>query len=350
VLLVGALVSGGIETAQLFETERYTSVFDVVTNAAGAVVGSLLCGAIATRVHASSAVRSLALQLPLMGLVYLLVPLVWLIGLSSEGGTRQWLVVPVVVMAGGILGTVHAAYLAPARDRSLWWLVGAALAWYLVAVLPSGVRDRSVLVAGVALITGVAVLRSLAITRLRARAKSAPGGNGESRRFELPTLRLLMPCFAAYLALSSLWPLDAAVPDWYAGLALAPPHVVSNRAGVLVLLEHIAGFTLVGYIIVEFRGRAMLPYGAMIGQVMLWGGGISLLLELSRAWHPGYRASGATLLLTVAGCAFGGWLYHLQRDHVRALLGARDNGEQSRIAGKADLTRETAGLSHASRS
>jgi glycopeptide antibiotics resistance protein len=323
--VLGALLSAAIEITQLFEAERFTSLFDILTNATGALVGSMLHGVVARRVRAASAVRSMALELPLMGLLYLLVPLVWLAGLASGEDPRHWLILPIVAVAGGVLGTVHAAYVVPAqhaaaqhtpgRQRSVWWLIGATTAWYVVAMLPSGVRDVNVLAAGATLAVGVSVLRSIATARYREHATVV----GEGRRFELPTLRLLLPLFAAYLALSSLWPLDAAEPAWYVGLALLPPTIEPSKVNVLIALEHIAAFTLVGYIIAEFHGRAVGRYRSMLPRVLVWSGGISVLLEMARAWHPAYGASVMMLVLTCAAAVFGGWLYHLQRDHVRAL-------------------------------
>ncbi len=316
-LLLGAVVSGAIETAQLFEAERFTSLVDVVTNAAGALTGAIVQRAVAARVKASSAVRSLALELPLMGLVYLLVPLAWLAGLASPSGDRTWMLIGLAIVAGGVLGTVHAAYIAPVRRTSRLWLLLGAVAWCAVAFIPGGMRTPSLMLAGAAVCAGVAWLRSLATERTRTRA-----GPDANRRFELPTVRLVLPFFAAYLALSSLWPLDAAVPSWYAGFALLPPGIDGSREHIYMALEHVAAFTLVGYVIAEFHGRALLPYRDMIARVALWGGGLSFLLEATRGWHPLYGASASMLVLTLAASLFGGWLYHLQRDHVRALAWA----------------------------
>lgn len=314
VVVLGALLSAAIETAQLFEAERYTSLFDVVTNALGALVGFMLHALVAQRVRASSAVRSLALELPLMGLIYLMMPLMWLAGLAADNDARAWLILPLSAVAGGILGSVHAGYVTGARRRNFWWLAGATLAWYAIAILPSAVRDLPIVAAGAVVAVGCAMLRSIATKRARDRGTSAQG-----RRFELPTLRLVLPLFAAYVALSSLWPLDGAVADWYAGFALMPPGMSTSTTNVFLSLEHVAVFTLVGYVIAEFHGRALFPYVRMMPRVILWGGGISLLLELTRGFHPQYRASVSMMILTVAASTFGGWMYHLQRDHVRAL-------------------------------
>ena len=318
VLVLGASLSGIIELAQLFAATRYSSLFDLATNTAGALLGAGLCMVALQRIEGRSAVRTLALELPLMGLVYLLVPLTWLVGLASAGSGpgsgRAWLVLPIVAFASGILGTVYAAYLEPARRLPRAWLLGAALGWCTIALLPGTIRDRELLLTVVAVSIGIAWLRSLATGRLRERHAS--------RRFEIPTLRLVMPLFAAYLALSSLWPLDAADVTWHGMIALIPA-LDASQTDIFVALEHVAAFTLVGYVVAEYHGRDLDHFRQIAACVACWGGGLSVLLELARGFHPAYHASALMVLFTTSAAVLGGWLYQLQRDHVRALLARR---------------------------
>lgn len=314
VLLLGASLSVVVEMAQLFEATRYSSPLDIATNATGAAVGSAIYLLALRRVQGESAVRTLALELPLMALVYLLVPLAWLMGLSGSG-SRQWLSVLVGVFAGGILGTVHAAYLTPGQNGSRRWLLATALLWFTVALLPATIRDRGLVAAAAAVTVGSAWLGSIGTARYRTRF-----GN---RRFELPTLRLVMPLFAAYLALSSLWPLDQATAPWRGSLGLLPAGTVLTDRLIYQMLEHVAAFTLVGFMTAEFYGRYETRYRDIAPRVLGWGAAVSLLLEATRGWHPAYGASATLLLMTVAACGFGGWLYQLQRDHVKALLARR---------------------------
>jgi glycopeptide antibiotics resistance protein len=315
VVILGAALSATIETVQLFSPTRYTSLLDLATNTAGAALGAWLFAWLARRLEDDTAVQSLALELPLMGLVYQLIPLCWLIGLGSEGGVRGFLVLPVAAFAGAVLGTVHAAYLAPERHQDRRWLVAFALGWVLVAVIPGTRGDIGLIGAGATLTVGVALLRSIATARHRA---------ADARvRFELPTLRLVMPLFAAYLVLSSLWPLDATMPVWQGIVALAPPLVELTQPVVYRLLEHVAAFTLAGYVIAEFHGRDARGLRDTAPRVMRWAGGMSLLLEVARGWYPDTGASVLMWIFTVVAALFGGWLYLLQRDHVRALVDRR---------------------------
>ena len=250
-----------------------------------------------------------------MGLVYQLIPLCWLIGLGSEGDARRVFVLPVAAFAGAILGTVHAAYLAPQRQQDRRWLVAMALGWVIVAVVPGARGNVALIVAGATLTVGTALLRSIATARDR--------DADAQRRFELHTLRLVLPLFAAYLALSSLWPLDAATPTWHWIVALAPPQIALSQPVVYRLIEHVAAFTLAGYVIAEFHGREARGLREAAPRLALWAGGISLMLEVARGWYPDTGASVLLWLFTVVAALFGGWLYLLQRDHVRALVERR---------------------------
>jgi glycopeptide antibiotics resistance protein len=318
-IVLGALLSATIETAQLFETARYSSLFDVTTNTVGAAIGSLLFTLLARRLTVgATAVRTLALELPLMGLVYLLVPLLWLVGLSSAGSDRAWLLLPLAAFGGAVLGAIHGGYLKPAARTGFMGLLAASGTWFLVASFPGGRHVPEVVVSGTIVAMATAVLRSIATSRAQK--------TGAGRRFELPTLRLMLPVFAAYLALGSLWPLTDASATWHAGWALFPAvDGELSQERIFQALEYASSFSLVGYIIAEFYGRSDDAYGVVLGRVVRWSAALVLLLETARGWHADYGASVFMALLALSASVFGGWLYHLQRDHVRALW-ARDRG------------------------
>lgn len=320
VIVLGGGISLGIELLQLFAPTRYTSLLDLATNTAGAVLGAWLFSRLAVRIHDEDAVQSLALELPLMGLVYQLVPLSWLIGLGSDGEARRWLLLAMAIIAGAVLGTVQAAYVVPrgpariAADRR--WLVAAVLGWALVALVPAARGDVHLVMAGMTLVTGVALLRSVATTR-------RVGGDGPMR-FELPTLRLVLPVFAVYLTLSSLSPLTAASPVWQGTLALALPGVELSQPFVFRALEHVAAFTLVGYISAEFYGRDLQSFARTAPRLLMWTMSVSLLLQAARGFHADHGASALLLVFTQIAALFGGWLYVLQRAHVLALVRRRE--------------------------
>lgn len=326
VLLLGGALSGAIELLQLFSPTRYTSLLDVATNTGGAVLGAVLFSRLSRRVRGDTAVQSLALELPLMGLVYQLIPLCWLIGLGSEGEPRRLLVLVLVLIAGGILGTVHAAYIRPAQGhaRDVAWLLFTSIGWTMLAVIP-GLRGPWMLVVeGLALTIATAMLRGIATERLM--------HDGRAGRFELPTLRLVIPVFTIYLTLSSLWPIEGLGTAFHGTWALAPDGVTLSQPFVYRALEQVAAFTLVGYMGAEYYGRDPRPRSQTITRLVAWTFVTSALLQAARGFHEQYAASGVLFVFTLVAAAFGHWLYLLQREHIRALVKRRTLLESFRKA------------------
>jgi VanZ family protein len=323
VVLLGAALSAGIEVAQLFAPQRYSSPLDLLTNTVGAAAGASLFTQLARHLPGSEAVRSFALELPLMGLVYQLVPLVWLLGLGAETEARRWLVLLPTLMAGAILGTVQAAYVAPQRAErgasasgSWRWLLTTLVGWAVVALPLAIRRDDALALACFTVLIGTALLRSLATFRL---LEVSPD-RAEARRFELPTLRLILPVFAAYLTLSALWPVAELSLRWQGTWTLVLPGLALNEGIVYRALEQVAAFTLVGYMSAEFHGRDRRTHAHDWPRAISWAFPVSLLLQTARGFRADSGASFSLLLLTQVAAIFGAWLYVLQRAHVQALV------------------------------
>ncbi len=311
--LLGAGLSATIETGQLFIAERYTSAFDVITNGLGAALGARAFDLVRPRIHVGAqTVSAFALELPLTGLVMLLVPLLWVSGFASAGAERTWLMLPVAAFGGAVLGAVHGAYLDHTGRVTRTMLLAAVAVWFLVATLPGAATRPEILIAGSTLAVGGAWLRSVATARARR--------EGGARRVELPTLRAMLPLFAVYLALMALWPLDSVDGVWRGAWILAPARDELATTLLMQELEYLAAFTVTGYITAEFHGRANARYTVGWRRVLGYSVLLVALLEVARGWNTTRGASLAVALLAVLAGVFGGWLYHLQRDHVRTLL------------------------------
>jgi len=323
----GAALSGLIETAQVFAPDRFPSLVDLAANTAGAGLGSWL-GALARRqADAASAVRAAAVELPLMGLVYLLAPLPWLIGVGSGGGARAWLVLPLAASAGWIIGSVLTSFDRASRSRVLL----ATAAWLFVALVPGVLASFDLVAAAAAAGLGTAWIRTVAPSRLTHEGEA----NRPPRRFEAATLRVVLPLLFAYLALSSLTPLSGLASTWRGTWALLPDDAGLGVAVIFRALEHLAGFTLIGYAIAEYHGRSRTRLRSALPVVLGWAGASSALLELARGWHASYGASATMFALTLVGAGLGGWIYALQLAHVRAVIGARPRAAADTPAGGA---------------
>ncbi|HEX6050246.1 MAG TPA: VanZ family protein, partial [Gemmatimonadaceae bacterium] len=76
IFLAGLATSAILETLQLFEASRYAAISDVLANGTGAYLGAVVQRRLARRISMDArTVGKLSLELPVMGLVYLLVPL-----------------------------------------------------------------------------------------------------------------------------------------------------------------------------------------------------------------------------------------------------------------------------------
>jgi glycopeptide antibiotics resistance protein len=257
---LAAAFSTLIEVVQLCIHDRYGSPVDVATNTCGAYLGVVLRDRLArTTAWQPDLAGRLGLEVPLVGLLYLLLPQVWLNGVGLVGDARR------------IATTL---------------LLGAAVAIVLAALVA---------------------------------ARSAPG----ERRFEIDTLRRWLPVFSLYLVVAALWPPFRPTVPWHGALGFGDR---LNGAGVvelLLLLEQVGGFTLLGYAGAEWRGRRELPLAADLPRLVLVALVLATGLELAQGVLAGPGASLARLLLSTSGAMYGACVYHLARAHVRALRAAQ---------------------------
>jgi VanZ family protein len=299
------------ETVQLFAPGRFPTLIDLVTNTAGAGAGAALAARSMVLADARGTVRALAVDLPLMGLTYLMIPLFWLVGLGISDPSRAWIMAPLGAGAGWIVASVFTSF-ANARPARVLVIAAAGL---LVALVPAAVRTPAV--AGAVGAIGLAAAWARTMAPVRITHETLHGRT--TRRFEAKTLRVVLPLFALYLAASALTPLSPPSDTWTGTMALLPLHESAENDALFRALEQIAAFTLGGYALSEYQGRSRDRFHTLAGPVLGWACGVSALLQILRGWHPGYGASGLAFVATALGAALGAWLYILQLAHVRAL-------------------------------
>lgn len=295
-----------LETARLFEPLSDASPWHVFAAVLGAAAGAWLC----VRAHhdatgTANALNALLLQLPLMGLAYLLLPLLWVSSEAAEGDpTRLALTLSVGLLGASLLGSIARAIRAYTPNRAWWMLPVVASVWITVGMLPSVLVDWRIALGCVVIVTAFAAWRG---------RWSAPAF--VERRYEVPALFAASPFFAIYFIGAGVWPghsfrtvplVHLGMPTTEAGLALALP-----------LLEAGIAATVLGYVIAEFHGRREEQLRGMASRVMFWACLAMIVSEASRSFF-GYE--GASLLraaLSLGAAAYGAALYHLQRAHVK---------------------------------
>lgn len=309
-ILLGFALSASVEAGQLFVPVRTTAPADLVSNTMGAALGAWLYDWLAQRIAMSRAmVGRLSLETPLMGLVYLLVPLLWMSALAADRAPDRWVLKALICVCGAlVLSAIYRGWWGQASLRSAGGTALAAAGWFLLGSGPALLRPvpTAPLAVGMALLTA-----ALAMLPWRPR----------DRRFERTTLGRFLPVFVLYILLVALWPPLRPLAPWHGTLGLTDriEPVRSHYPGAL--LEYTVAFTVLGYVSAEWRGRAELPLARDLPRLLLVALGCALALEVLAGFQAGHGASLIRLGLVVAAALFGGVIYHLQRDHIRFLLG-----------------------------
>ena len=245
-LIFGTLLSVAIEIAQLFVHGRYTSIIDVITNGSGAWLGGLIFVFLKRTLKEERTGRLPALELPLMNLVYLLIPLMWLTGLSAgQEVLRWWLMVLLGLFGGGVLFSIYFYRLRGGGSVGSNKLACFAMGWFFIGALPIFTRYP------LRIIFFGAVLG--AVSQLLARVLKA--GEGTERRFELPTLKRLFPLYLIYLLLVAAWPTTVPFNEWQVLIDFQELTSSERIVFTFRFIELIAAFTLLGYMIAQMRGR-----------------------------------------------------------------------------------------------
>jgi hypothetical protein len=308
-LLFGTALSLALETAQLFLPTRFSSPMDVLTNGLGAWLGALALDAVRRRLQLTPALAGrLALELPLMGLVYLLVPLLWINALAGFARRGPPLSTLLIGLLGAIaLGQVYRHRFGPAGTITPLRYAGVGGAWFVAGAFVLFIAKPLVIMAG----TAAVMLLVLAWSALLVSA-------GE-RRYESDTLILLAPLFTLYLVALSGWPGWLLPPVANAGTS-------ATATAILATLELLAAFTVLGYALAEFRGRLELPFARIAPPLALGGGLVGLLLAMGAFDQPDPGLVAVRTVVAALATVYGGAIYHLQRAHIRQLLAVTSRG------------------------
>ncbi|MCG3134292.1 MAG: hypothetical protein HMLKMBBP_01586 [Planctomycetes bacterium] len=301
-LLAGIAAASLIEGTQILVGGRCFSPLDIAANAAGAWAGAM-CHDSLRRVADERMAGRMLLDLPLTGLLYLMVPLLWLNGFASIGHDRRIaLAVPLALFGAVVIASLWRHRLQPVRAMTAWGASFTAGAWFAAAAAPM-LRKNPDELAALSLAAFAATRTLTAVPVLL---------DTGTRRFEIPTLLRAAPFFVAYLVVLAGWPFTAPSDAWRGELLLAqigrPPELVELAR----LLEWTAAFTLAGYMATEAwtrretRGAAAVLRGAAIPVAL------AAALECARGWHPETKASLLRGALGASGAVFGAVVYSLQ--------------------------------------
>jgi glycopeptide antibiotics resistance protein len=306
----GIFLSLLIETAQIFVPGRYTQIIDVATNGLGAWLGSILYVFIQNRVGYHSAARVMALELPLMNIVYLLIPLMWLNGLAlGKDSARLLLMIPLGLMGGLVQVAIYIHRFKNGNGLTPNRLSLFAFSWFIVAALPALFSYPVPVIIFGALIA-VVVQISARVGKKRQRRE---------KRFELPTLKKILPLYSAYLLLMTVWPTTMPFHDWQFSFDLEGQTLNERIVFIFRFIEGIAAFTLLGYIFAEMRGRRNESIDKTLGWTLFITAGAAVAVQILRGIPGIYTLNLVEIFLLTAAGLYGAVIYRLQLSAIRCL-------------------------------
>lgn len=319
--LAASGVSVVIETFQLFVPERVTSPQDVLANACGAWFGAVVCDLVLVRLT-SRRIHEVVIELPLAVVFYLLLPLFWANSvLADRDPQRTWMTVPIGIMGGWIVGAIGHHRLGPAGIRTPAGVLAVTTIWFVLAnLLDLARRPTTSILALFFVILAVSLL--LCVPTL---------AFGRWRRFERAILLRVMPLYLAYLGLVAITPMSGFPSQWSAtmGLDLLDPSLRGAPIrNAFLVIEHIAGYTILGYLAAGLRGRRRESRWAMLLGVAIVCAIIAGAVEVLRGFDAGKSASLARGIVAVAAGTYGGYLYRMHLRTVWRVLGRLPAGIQ----------------------
>jgi VanZ family protein len=309
-LLLGAIVSFSIEMLQLFLPARTSSVPDILANTLGCGMGALLHDFISARITLTpSMVGRLRLETPLMGLIYLLIPLLWANALSRADSPERRILTFLIGLCGVVVfSELFRHWWATVNGQIGLYAAGAAGIWFLIGSGPGLTEPLPIVIILLMLIFIAATLTVI------------PQPSRE-RRFERTTLKRVFPIFGLYLLLLALWHPLRPLTGWHATLGFTDRITETSLQVLYPRIEYLVAFTVLGYLLAEWRGRSETPLRHDLPRLFLHVSGIALAIESLVGFQTGPGASLIRTVMVIVSALFGGMIYHLLRAHVRFLLG-----------------------------
>ena len=308
--LLGAIISFVIETVQIFIPVRTPSVVDILMNTAGSGICALVYDLISTHIAIpQSTVGRLRLETPLMGLIYLLVPLLWANALAFDAAPNRWILTLLIGLCGAIVFSEIFQHWWESRSyRTSLNSAFAAGIWFFIGSGPALTQPVPVLEIGLAVTLMTAILTVL------------PQPSKE-RRFERATLKRFFPVFGLYLLLLALWHPLRPLATWHVALGFTDRITEKSLQLLNPRIEYLVAFTVLGYLLAEWRGRSEIPLAQDLPRLFIYSLGIAIVLEFVVGFQSGSGASLVRAVMVVVSALFGGTIYHLLRAHIRFLLG-----------------------------
>lgn len=303
--LFGFLFSCFIEFNQIFIPSRSPGFNDIVTNSAGALIGSL------GHQYAKNFVRSRSdalwhLGIPVMNIIFLMIPLLWLSSFAAGYDVnRLWLLLLLGIAGAILVSEIYINRIQPKNFNYLLVFTFLLSMWYVISVFPALYKYPKRIIFFLGLINLFAFFYMKYGFKIK-----------NDKRFELKTLNRIIPLFILYILLLSQWPLS--LPEtsfqfsWLTDYKLQRNYILS----IYRYVEYFTAFAMVGYLLSQYINRSQNQLHKSL-RVIKWLLMLTMLLEIPRGFHPGYYATLENVVVSFAWGIFGAGIYLMQLDYFK---------------------------------
>ena len=308
-LLFGLIFSATIEFTQAFIPGRYTQVIDVITNGLGAWLGGMIFVFLESQVKGGRAGGLFELELPLMGLVYLLIPLMWLNGLATGAEeARLWLLLLLGMMGAGVMGAIYVNRFKHSGTIGYAKLAVFTMCWFVFCTLPVLINfPLTIVFFGIVIVFIIQIFVRLV------------DGKTHEKRFEIPTLKKLLPIYVIYLLLLAPWPTTIRAGEWQYNIIFEELAFAERIVFTFRFVEFIAAFTLLGYIIAEMRGRKDDRVENTLGWTFLIAAGSAIFIEIIKNYPAITNFNFLSIIVIISASIYGAVIYRLQLSAIERL-------------------------------
>ena len=309
-LALGVLLSLAVESAQVFIPGRYPQVIDVITNGFGAWLGGFIFTLLKKWLQEERAGRLFAPQLPLVGLLYLLIPLMWLNALATgQEEARVWFLLLLGIIGAGLICSVYVNRFKHTGTFGYTKLSVFVFCWFFISALPLLINfPLKIVYFGIVIIFIVQILARLA-------------GNGAARekRFEIPTIKKLLPIYIIYLLLLAFWPTTITAGEWQNRVIFEELIFEERIVLIFRFVEFIAAFTLLGYIIAEMRGRKNETVEKTLGWTFFITAVAAIFIEIIKTYPALNNLNVLSIIIIISASIYGAVIYRLQLSAIERL-------------------------------
>ena len=309
-LILGVLLSFAVEAAQVFIPGRYTQVIDMMTNGFGAWLGAIIFVLLKNRLREERTGRLFAPELPLAGLIYLLIPLMWLNGLATgEEEARLWLLFLLGIIGAGLICSVYINRFKHAGNIGYTKLSFFTMCWFVLCSLPVLAQfPLQIAIFGFAVVIIGQILARLFKKR-----------DTNEKRFEIPTLKRLLPVYMIYLLLLAAWPTTISIGEWQHNIIFKELLFKERIVFTFRFVEFIAAFTLLGYMTAEMRGRKNERTETTLGWTFLIAAVSATIIEIAKIYPALSSISVLSIGIIISASIYGAVIYRLQLSAIERL-------------------------------